>query len=113
MSLSKKDLETITAMFVQLQKVSKPAVEVVAMQASKSDVPNGLLDAARWVVASKDWAKSANAIRFVKHAGVIYFQLMHGTKGLGKNRQLRKSAQGFYSVPFGTHALEGATVVKL
>lgn len=115
--LTKKDRQEIAAMFVELMNSVPDANNIVKVQASKPDTkaPAGLLDACKWLKESKDWAKNAAKIVFTNHEKAVYFYLTDSKgKRLGeRNRQLRKSSKGFYSIPFGTHKLQNTSTVSL
>lgn len=112
--MTKKEMASIVAMVVeQLQAVPTNITKVAVEQAA--GVPTGLLDAARWLKSNKDFAKSAVKVVFTIHEKAVYFYLADSKgKRLGeKNRQLRRSSEGYYSIPFGNHALTNTKTVSL
>lgn len=109
---NKSDLLQIAKMVVELQQDAVPT-EIATSQAA--GVPTGLLDAARWLRENKPWAKNAAKVTFAKYEKAVYFRLLDSKgKALGdKNRQLRRSGKGYFSIPFGTHKLADTTTVNL
>lgn len=102
--MKQSEMQQIAAMVAEMmQKASTPTEPIVTMQASK--LPEGLIDAAKWLKKNGSSYSTADRIEWSVYQGTTYFRLYCGKAKLGaKNRRLWGGGK---SSDWGTVPLKG------